>query len=136
MVELDDNEPIGLDEACRVLFKNRIRPDTLRREAARGRLTIERIGRKDFVTPAAIREMRKKCEVALVPRDQDFGSNQPGFGRTERSHLPDGASGTTEDTNVALTSALQSVTALSKISRPTSPASTRSRRASLNLVPD
>ena len=35
----------------------------LRREAARGRLTIERIAGKDFTTLAAIANMREKCRA-------------------------------------------------------------------------
>ena len=63
LAELDD-QPLTLKEACELIFRDSISPATLRAEADRGRLVIERIGRRDFVTRRAIREMRKKCELA------------------------------------------------------------------------
>jgi hypothetical protein len=132
--DFSDDEPITLAEACQHIFKGRITPDTLRAEAKRGRLEIERIGRQDFVTIAGIREMRKKCRTAPQQKDQGSGSNQPGSDQTGALLKPVGASATTEDTNVALSSALLSVDRLSKLSQSTSPKSIRSRRGSLSLV--
>jgi hypothetical protein len=130
----DEDEPISLEEACRTIFKNRITPATLRAEAARGRLVIERIGRKDFVTPAAIREMRRKCQVAPQQKAPASGSNPPASAPMAASRPPAGASATTDDTSVALDSALKSVAALKKLSETTSRKSTRSRRERLTLV--
>ncbi len=48
---------LTLDEACERFFGGTIGPDSLRAEARRGRLHISRVGRTDFVSPAAIREM-------------------------------------------------------------------------------
>ena len=56
------NAPLRLTRAAELAF-----PDGgmtvagLRREAARGRLTTERIAGKDFTTLAAIEEMRERC---------------------------------------------------------------------------
>lgn len=47
---ISDDEPMTLAEACETIFRGHIKPATLRAEAARGRLVIERIGRRDFVT--------------------------------------------------------------------------------------
>lgn len=58
---IGDDEPLTLSEACETLFRGRIKPATLRAEARRGRLVIERIGRTDFVTASGIREMRRQC---------------------------------------------------------------------------
>lgn len=58
-----DDIPITLKEACRVFFRDQVKPATLRAEALRGNLAVMRIGRADFVTPAAMREMMKKCHV-------------------------------------------------------------------------
>src|ERR1700720_2320882 len=44
----------------------------LRREGARGRLTIERIAGKDFTSLANIERMRELCQ--LHPKELDFGS--------------------------------------------------------------
>src|ERR1700724_2696253 len=59
--DLADDTPLTLAEACERIFHGQIKPSTLRAEARRGRLVIERIGRRDFVTPRAIREMRERC---------------------------------------------------------------------------
>jgi hypothetical protein len=55
---------LTLAEACQRFFGGKIKPASLRSEARRGNLHIARIGRMDFVTPAAIREMMvKKCHA-------------------------------------------------------------------------
>ena len=48
----------------------------LRKEAARGRLAIERTAGKDYTTLAAIEEMRQLCR--LQPKDRDCGSDARG----------------------------------------------------------
>jgi hypothetical protein len=60
-VEIGDDEPVTLAEACRVFFGGRLTPSALRTEAARGNLAIMQIARKDFVTRQAIEEMKRKC---------------------------------------------------------------------------
>ena len=57
------DDPITLEEACRIVFRDTIKPATLRAEVARGNLIIELIGRRDFVTRAALEEMRERCCV-------------------------------------------------------------------------
>lgn len=73
-----DDEPIRLSDACKIFFRGRIGPSALRTEAKKGRLVIERIAGKDFVTPRAIREMRGRCRLPasnsaepLTPTDAD-----------------------------------------------------------------
>lgn len=75
---MNDDAPLTLQEACDQIFRGNISPATLRAEARRGRLVIERIGRRDFVTPAAIREMRKLCEIsqAVPPKEQGHWSER------------------------------------------------------------
>ncbi|WP_116654885.1 hypothetical protein [Pelagibacterium sediminicola] len=63
MTDLNDDTPLTLQEACDLIFRGNISPSTLRAESRRGRLVIERIGKRDFVTPSAIKEMRKRCEI-------------------------------------------------------------------------
>jgi hypothetical protein len=63
----NEDELLTLREACELLFGNRIKPATLRSEYARGRLEIERIGRQQFVTRRAIREMRERCRERREP---------------------------------------------------------------------
>lgn len=62
-----DDTPITLKEACEVLFRNAIKPATLVAEAERGKLELEKIGKRYFTTPKAIRAMRKQCRVQEKP---------------------------------------------------------------------
>lgn len=65
---IDDDAPIRLQEACDRFFGGRLTPAALRAEARKGNLTIERIANKDFVTPAAVRDMRARCQVVAAAR--------------------------------------------------------------------
>ncbi|HDA7318479.1 TPA: hypothetical protein O5T91_002291 [Staphylococcus aureus] len=60
MPEADD--PITLQEACEIAFRGNITVSSLRVEARRGNLEVFRVGRRDFTTLNAIRDMRKKCQ--------------------------------------------------------------------------
>src|ERR1700680_5136501 len=96
--DLPDDAPLTLAEACEQIFHGQIKPSTLRAEARRGRLVIERIGRRDFVKPRAIKEMREKAQ--LQPSDLVSGSakrdteptasrgRRPGSSSTEASISP------------------------------------------------
>jgi len=124
-----DEEPLTLKEACQVIFRNAISPATLRAEADRGRLVIERIGRKDFVTRRSIREMRKKCEVDPGQKAPVSGSSRSAPDQMERLNRPSGASETTEDTSVALASVLMIADQLSGNLQNTSRRTTRHSNA-------
>jgi len=103
-----DNDPIPLAEACRLFFRGEIGPATLRAENSRGTLTIERIGRKDFVTRRAIEEMREKCRV--VQRESDSGYSQhASLQAANLSNAPSGASemGAASEARAALRAKLQ-----------------------------
>ena len=54
----------------------------LRREAARGRLVIERTAGKDYTTRAAIREMRRLCQLSV--KAPGSGSGQPAGKEADR----------------------------------------------------
>jgi len=84
--------PLRLDLAARVAFPGGgMTASGLRREAARGHLTIERIAGKDFTTLGAIAAMREKCRVQL--HHPDCGSENAAMGQTSGSSLmPDGRS--------------------------------------------
>ncbi len=62
---IDDDAPMTLADACREVFRDAITPATLKGEAAKGRLVLERIGRKYFVTRNALKEMREQCRVQV-----------------------------------------------------------------------
>lgn len=56
--------PLRLAVAAKLAFPDgSMTASGLRREAARGRLRIERIANKDFTTLQAIDEMRERCRV-------------------------------------------------------------------------
>lgn len=63
------NTPLRLNTAAALVFPDgSMTGSGLRREAARGRLVIERIAGKDFTTLGNIDKMRKLCRVeAKVP---------------------------------------------------------------------
>jgi hypothetical protein len=74
-VEIGDDDPITLAEACEWFFRDRITPATLRAERNRGRLATMKIGRTEFTTRAAIKEMKRLCQGH--PNDPGSGSGRP-----------------------------------------------------------
>jgi hypothetical protein len=77
--------PLRLHIAAAIAFPDgSMSASGLRREGARGRLTIERIAGKDYTTLASIERMRELCRVeGKVPV---CGSGLPG--ETKREKLP------------------------------------------------
>ena len=129
-----DDEPLTLAEACQLIFRKTISPATLRAEADRGRLVIERIGRRDFVTRRAIREMRQLCQLVPAPKAQGFGYSPSGSEpMASPMSPPSGSSATMGDTNVALASVLMIAEQLSESSPDTSRRTTR--RPSARVIP-
>jgi hypothetical protein len=62
--EIKPDTPLRLDIAAAMAFPDgSLKASGLRREAARGRLIIERIAGKDFTTLANINRMRELCRV-------------------------------------------------------------------------
>ena len=60
---IDDAAPITLKAACKLWPGARLTVSTLRAEAGRGRLDIFRIGRRDYTTAQAMREMVNRCRA-------------------------------------------------------------------------
>ena len=89
---------------------------TLRAEAGRGRLTLYRIGRKDYTTPADIKEMVRLCRV-----------EKKGHGFTLIRDENNGLSAT-ERASSALAAANQTVEALKRRSPNILDTSTSQRR--------
>ena len=71
----DDDAPMTLQEACKVIFGGAIKPDSLRAEHRRGNLVLEKIGRTYFVTRASIRICASRCRVDPPTRAPAFGSS-------------------------------------------------------------
>jgi hypothetical protein len=123
---LDPSDPLRLADAVKIAFPcGGMTVSGLRREAAKGRLTIEKIAGKDFVTLEAINEMRVKC------RDQQKaqGSGLSQKNETMRESLRDAQHGSSETDRIKSARAALEMTArgLSKPSPNTSPENTKSR---------
>jgi hypothetical protein len=67
LAALGDTDPITLAEASKVLLRGVVSVSALRSEIRRGNLAVEKIGKNLFTTPAAIRDMRKRCRVQPPP---------------------------------------------------------------------
>src|SRR5271156_3250271 len=73
--EVGDDTPLRLAVAAALAYPDgSMTASGLRREAARGRLAIERTAGKDYTTLAAIAEMRCLCRVE--PKGRDCGSGK------------------------------------------------------------
>jgi hypothetical protein len=68
-----DDDPITLHEAARIVFRGTVSAAVLRREIDTGRLEAFKVGRRYFVTLAAVRAMRERCRVQ--PRAQGHVNN-------------------------------------------------------------
>ena len=105
----------------------------LRKEHKRGRLIIERVAGKDYVTLAAIDQMRKLCRLEAKAHDCGFGVNEetpPGS-----FVIPLGSS-ETPDTTKARDALHTTLAALKRHSPAISPRSTPSRQqASATVTP-
>jgi hypothetical protein len=122
VIDLPDDIEITLDEACRIFFRGAITPASLRAEAKRGMLAIIRVGNKDFVTPAAIREMRQKKTC------QESDSHQGSISERTRAS----GSSEMERSQSARAAALATAEQLKRLSRTTSRKS--SSQQSANIV--
>lgn len=83
---MDLNEPMmTLQEACDRYFGGGIGPDALRAARKQGRLTIIRLGRKDWVSPAAMRELMLCQDPPKDPGSTSTPKSEPGLSETGRS---------------------------------------------------
>lgn len=84
MADLPDDASIPLAEAVRLFFPfGGVSVASLRTEARKGRLELHQIAGKDFVTPAAIREMKEQCRV-LASRPASKSETADGSSETDR----------------------------------------------------
>lgn len=84
--EIEAETPLRLALAAAIAFPDgSMTMKGLRREAARGRLAIERIAGKDYTTLAAIGRMRDLCRISFPLRPIDpvssAASTKPDFDR-------------------------------------------------------
>lgn len=132
--QVADTMPIRLSVAAELAFPDgSMGASGLRREAARGRLAVERIAGKDYTTLRAIEEMREKCRVQ--PKAPACGSAQHEETRRESSRTPRHGSSLTVDDSIPLASALMIARGLKERSPSTSPENTRHRGATVTPLP-
>jgi hypothetical protein len=125
--EFDPRAPLRLSLAAEIAFPGGgMTASGLRREAAKGRLAIERIAGKDFTTLAAIEDMRTKCVQHPSPSQPASGSNPP-----SATAKPSGSS-KMADVALALAVARETARQLRTRSKPTS--APRIKKAKANVV--
>ena len=132
--QIAPDTPLRLGIAAALAFPDgSMTASGLRREAAKGRLAIERVAGKDYTTLAAIAEMRELCRKST--RGHDLCCAQ----RAEKSAAvlptnPCGLSGTV-NTGAALAAALTIADELSKRSPSISPKNALRRRRKATVIP-
>jgi hypothetical protein len=128
--EIDPHAPLRLSRAAEIAFPGGgMTASGLRREAAKGRLAIERIAGKDFTTLAAIEDMRTKCVQHPLPSQPASGSNRP-----RETAKPSGSS-KTADVELALAVARETARQLRTRSRSTSAPSIQRAKARVIQFP-
>jgi hypothetical protein len=115
------DQPLRLADACNLFFAGALTPAALRLEASRGNLAMMRIAGKDFVTPAAIEDMKRKCRVERNPHTS---SSEPSP-RSRVNPAPDASGSSRTDQSISAQDALSmKLQRLSGGSRNTSARST------------
>src|ERR1035437_3734770 len=95
-----EDAPLRLAEAAKIAFPDgSISASGLRREALKGRLTIERVAGKDFTTLQDIKRMRELCRVKAKERVSNSAPND-GIAAASSPITPPGASATVTVTAV------------------------------------
>jgi hypothetical protein len=85
---IDCNTPLRLAQAAEIAFPGGgMTASALRREASRGRLTIERIAGKDYVTLAEIDALRPRCRREAT--EPASGPHWATKGQSGSSETPD-----------------------------------------------
>jgi hypothetical protein len=125
--DIGEDQPLRLALAAALAFPDgSMTSSGLRREAARGRLVIERIAGKDYTTLANIERMRELCRVEA--RDRVSGCAGPSTIAPGGSRTPPCGSSRTANTERARDAALMIVNELKHHSPPISQESTSPMR--------
>lgn len=76
LAEMPDDFALTLDEACRLFFRGKIKPDSLRALHARGELAVQRVGRRDWVTAGAVRKFLRAPPRREMRTDDSYLSTR------------------------------------------------------------
>jgi hypothetical protein len=82
---MTDDDPITLADACRIFPESKLTVSTLRTEAARGRLSVFRIGRRDYTSRRLMLEMVRRCQDEDHRRDFTSMKGNSGLSEMDRS---------------------------------------------------
>jgi len=104
-----EDAPLRLAVAAKIAFPDgSIGASGLRREASKGRLTIERVAGKDFTTLRDIKRMRELCRVEAKEPVLSFALKDVTVTAKSPTKLPGGSATATETlAHAALNRALQ-----------------------------
>lgn len=131
---IERDMPLRLSEAVQVAFpRGGMTVSGLRREAAAGRLVIEKIAGKHFTTLAAIERMRELCRVER--KAPASGSSQPDQPETDGPPRPPSGISSTAGSSEAQERARAKLQKLKKRSEPTSTKGQRRVPASVTPLP-
>jgi len=117
--KIGQDTPLRLNLAAAIAYPDgSMTASGLRREASRGRLVIERVAGRDYVTLSSIARMRQLCQ--LQPRDHDCGSEDQGVTVEDDSHIRPCGLSSTESIRRAQSAAKTIVAELKEPSNATS----------------
>jgi hypothetical protein len=80
---MNDDDPVPLSDAPALFPQARYTVSGLRAEASRGKLRIWRIGRRDYTSKAAMREMDQLCRAS----SPQGSISTPADGASETEHV-------------------------------------------------
>jgi hypothetical protein len=131
--QIAEDAPLRLNVAATIAYPDgSMTASGLRREAARGRLAVERTAGKDYTTLGAIRKMRDLCRLEAKGRDSGYGERDANERRETRT-TPCGSS-ETENIKRAQAAARMIVQELKGHSRNTLTESTWSKRPKERVI--
>ena len=88
VLDIGDDVPVTLDEACALFFRGALTKSALRTEARKGNLELIRIANKDFVTHEGVKRMVEKCRKNESHQGFISGKTETGaFGSSETEPL-------------------------------------------------
>jgi hypothetical protein len=132
--QISRDTPLRLNIAAALAYPDgSMTPSGLRREAARGRLVIERTAGKDYTTLGAIEHMRELCR--LKARERGCGSEEHAVTEKPGKHTTRSGSSAMENILRAQAAARMIVRELKEHSPSTSTESTSPKRPRVRVIP-
>jgi hypothetical protein len=132
--QISRDTPLRLNVAAALAYPDgSMTPSGLRREAARGRLVIERTAGKDYTTLGAIEHMRELCR--LEAKERGCGSEEHALTEKPENHTTQCGSSAMENIQRAQAAARMIVKELKERSPSTLTESTSPKRPKARVIP-